>query len=61
MRGRPLRVVEQQFNLFFMDLSVRKLLGVDSASGTDEFVDFRKVEAHKWYLGTKLEFTTLGA
>jgi hypothetical protein len=44
-----------------MDLPVRELLGVDRASGTDEFVDFRKVEAHKWSLGAKLEFTTLGA
>ena len=44
-----------------MDLPVRELLGVNGASGTDEFVDFRKVEAHKWSLGAKLEFTTLGA
>jgi hypothetical protein len=61
MCWRPLCVVEQQFNLLFMDLSVRELLGVDGASRADEFVDFRKVEAHMKCLVANLEFTTLGA
>jgi len=44
-----------------MDLSVRELLRVDGASGANELIDFRKVEAHKKCLAAKLEFTTLGA
>jgi len=60
MRRRPLRVIEQEFNLFFVYLSVRKLFGVNGASGPYKFVDFRKIEAHKQNLVAKLEFSILG-
>jgi hypothetical protein len=44
-----------------VDLSVRELFGVNGASGANQLVDFRKVEAHMKCLVAKLEFTTLGA
>lgn len=57
---RPLRIIEQKFNLFFVYLSFRKLFGVNGASGPDQFVDFRKIEAHRQCLVAKLEFSILG-